>query len=74
MPQKQVPAGEAPCALRTFKGFLFSVGALMALEVFETGKRALAGSTYMRPWLVGLGRGERCAGSGVCGVCGLGSV
>lgn len=45
--QQQVPTGKAARTIGTFKGLLLGVRALMALEVFQSGKRPTTGSTDM---------------------------
>ena len=56
MAKEQISPREAPRAVWTFKGLLFRVGALMALEVLQPGKRPRAGLTDVRTRLVCLWR------------------
>ena len=67
MAQKQVSPGEAARALWAFEGLLLGVGALMALQMLQTGEGALACAAYVWARLVGLGRGKGrvCGGGGV---------
>lgn len=56
--QEQIPSGKASCAFWTFKGLLFGVRSLMAFQMLQPGKGALAGPADMWTRLVGLGWGE----------------
>jgi hypothetical protein len=56
--QKEVPPSEASCTLWTFKGLLFCVRPLMALQMFQSSEWSQTCRADMRPRLVGLGWGE----------------
>ena len=57
--QKQISSSKTSCALGTFEGFLFGVGAFVTFQVLQASKGALASSTNMGTRLVGLGGRER---------------
>jgi hypothetical protein len=56
--QQQVSAGEASRAFGALEGLLLCVGALVAFQVLEAGKGALAGCADVRAGLIGLWWGE----------------
>jgi hypothetical protein len=56
MPQQQISAGKAPGALWALERLLLCVGALVALQVLQAGKRPCTGAADVRSRLVGLGR------------------
>jgi hypothetical protein len=56
--KQQITASKASGALGAFERLLLSVGTLVALEVLEASKGALAGLTNVGPWLIGLWRGK----------------
>lgn len=53
--QEQISTGEASRALGAFEGLLLGVGPLMAFQMFQSCKRAMAGRADMRARLVSLG-------------------
>lgn len=56
--QQHIATGEASIAFRTLEGFLLGVGALVSLEMFQSGERPLAGAANVRARLIRLGRRE----------------
>jgi hypothetical protein len=56
--QQQIAAGEASFAFGTLEGFFFGVGALVSLEMFQSGEGSLAGVANVQARLVRLGRRE----------------
>lgn len=62
MPQEQIAASKAPGALWTLEWFFFGVGSLVALQVLQTGKGALASAADVGSRFVSLGRWEGCGG------------
>jgi hypothetical protein len=56
MSEKQVPTSKATGAIRTFKWLFLCVGALVALEVFQSSKRPTTCCTAMGTWFVSLRR------------------
>jgi hypothetical protein len=63
MPQQQITASEASCAIGAFKGLFLGVRALMTFQVLQSREGATASGTDMRPWLVCLGRGDIAIGA-----------
>ena len=56
--QQQIAAGEASFAFETLVGVFFGVGALVSLEMFQSGEGSLAGVANVQARLVRLGRRE----------------
>lgn len=64
--EQKVAAGETSRAFWALKGLFFSVGALVSLQMLETGECTLARLAGVRARLVGLGRREVVGGRLCC--------
>lgn len=69
MPQEQVSPSKASCTFGTLERLLFCVRPLMAFQVFQSSKPALAGRADVRSGLVRLWWGEGSRSFGVYGNC-----
>lgn len=67
VPQEQITASKAPRALGAFERLLLGMRPLVALQMFQTSKRALAGAANVWARLVRLGRRESGGRLGVDG-------
>lgn len=54
--QQKIPSGKTSSALVTCKWFLFGVGTLVPLQMFQSSKRSSASCTNMGSRLIGFGR------------------
>lgn len=68
MAEKKIAASKATRAIRAFKGFLFGMRPLMALQMLQPGERPATGGADMGPGFVSLG-GRNIS---VCLVVGIG--
>lgn len=67
MAEEKVTTSKATSTVGTLKGFLLGVRPLVALQVFQPGKRPATSCADMRSWLIRLG-GRDVAIGGTVGI------